>query len=101
MFEKRDTVHYVKLGVSFSSTNFQAQFDDDSVKNVNGFWPFIVYGAGVDVSIVENFRLMLDFTAFSIKSEIDFSKYQAVEKSYIIPLNLTASLLRANLVYRF
>lgn len=100
---------YIKLGISLSSTNFQAKFDDNTIKNVNGIWPFIVYGAGIDVSIVENFRLMLDFTAFSIKSEIDFSKYsnvnqngnQAVEKSYIIPLNLTASLLRANLVYRF
>lgn len=101
---------YVKLGISFSSTNFQTKFVDDSIKNVNGFWPFIVYGAGIDVSIVENFRLMLDYSAFSVDSEVDFNRYSSngatssgslIEKSYNIPLNLSASLLRANLIYRF
>jgi len=98
---------YVKVGLSFSSTNFQLKFKDGTTKNATGNWPFLTYGAGVDISMSENFRFMIDYTIFSSSAETYFNQYYSsqlgigVEKSYKLPIDLTSSFLRANLVYRF
>jgi hypothetical protein len=98
---------YVKVGLSFSSTNFQLKFKDGTTKNANGGWPFITYGGGVDISMYENFRFMIDYTMFSSSTDTYFNQYYSsqlgigVEKSYQIPIDLTSTFLRANLVYRF
>jgi hypothetical protein len=98
---------YVKVGLSFSSTNFQLKFKDGSTKNSTGGWPFLTYGAGFDISVFENFRFMIDYTMLSSSAEVYFYQYYSsesgsgVDKSFQLPIDLTSSFMRANLVYRF
>ena len=48
---------------------------------------------------------MIDYTMLTTSSEVLYTTYSdkgvGVDKNYTIPIDLTASFLRANLVYRF
>ena len=94
---------YLKAGLSFSSTNYQLNFKDKTSQNSSGNWPFLAFGGGIDFSLRENFRFMIDYTMLTTSSEVNYNEYSPtkLENSYNIPIDLTASFLRANLVYRF
>jgi hypothetical protein len=96
---------YIKVGISFSSSNFQFKLKDGSVKNSTGEYPFLTYGGGIDISVAENFRFMIDYTMFkNSSSEISFyqtNEANNVAKTYTLTSDANSSLMRANLVYRF
>ena len=94
---------YVKLSLSTSSSRFILQKSDDSKVISSGSFPSVGIGAGIDISIRDHVRAIIDYTQFSGSGSGYLSSSKAGASNVVnnIAFDSTYSFTRASLVYRF
>lgn len=94
---------YVKLSLSTSSSRFILQKSDDSKVISGGSLPSVGVGAGIDISIQDHIRAIIDYTQFSGSGSGYLSSSKAGASNVVnnIAFDSTYSFTRASLVYRF
>jgi len=94
---------YVKLSLSMSSSRFILQKSDDSKVINSGSFPSVGVGAGIDISIQDHIRAIIDYTQFSGSGSGYVSSSKSGSSNIInnIAFDSAYSFTRASLVYRF
>jgi hypothetical protein len=95
---------YVKLALSTSSSRFILQKNDDSKVISGGSFPSVGVGLGVDISIQDHVRAIIDYTQFSGSASGFLNSSNSTTQKVIV--NSTSydsaySFTRASLIYRF
>ena len=97
-------IPYVKLALSMSTSRFIVQKSDETKMINSGSYPSIGVGAGIDISIQDHLRAIIDYTQFSGSGDGFASSVKSTSSKVIInttSFDSTYSFTRASLIYKF
>ena len=95
---------YVKLSLSMSSSGFSIVGKNNYKGIFGGSFPSIGYGAGVDISIQDHLRAIIDYTQFSSSADGRSTSSSESSNTYFvnnIKFNSKYAFTRVSLVYKF
>lgn len=97
----KNYIPYVKLGISFGEFNYISEFKGAKKLNNIGSLPTFVYGFGLDISVMEHFRVMLDHSIFSNSIDGNTKLNYTDGSQREINANATINISRVNVVWKF
>lgn len=97
----KNFIPYVKLGISFGEFNYISEFKGAKKLNNIGSLPTFVYGLGLDISVMEHFRVILDHSIFNNSIDGNTMIYDTDGSQREIDVNATINISRVNLVWKF
>lgn len=92
---------YVKLGISFGNLSYMVKHETKNNIGSGNFMQFL-FGFGLDISIFEHYRIILDHTVLSDSSETDGIEIEnTLSKKIHVDAESMLNISRINLVWRF
>jgi len=99
----KNYIPYLKLGISFGEVNYITEFNDKSKMITTGYVPSFVFGGGIDISLIDHLRIVIDHSIIS--NSINGGKNEFNDESSGIKTIISGSsnlnISRLNLVWRF
>jgi hypothetical protein len=95
---------YVKLSLSTSASRFILQKNDNSKVVSSGSFPTVGFGGGIDISIQDHVRAIIDYTQFSGSGDAYFVSSKSDSTSTIrnsVAYDSKYAFTRVSLIYRF
>jgi len=95
---------YVKLSLSTSASRFILQKNDNSKVVSSGSFPTVGFGGGIDISIQDHVRAIIDYTQFSSSGDAYFVSSKSSGSSTIrnsVAYDSKYAFTRVSLIYRF
>jgi hypothetical protein len=95
---------YIKLSLSTSSSRFILHKDDDSKVISGGSLPSVGFGGGIDISIQDHIRAIIDYTQFSGSGDSYFISSTSTNSNTIrnnVSYDSKYSFMRTSLIYKF
>ncbi len=92
---------YLKLGLSFSSSKFIIETKNNKKYSSEGGFIAIIGGLGVDISISDHVRLMLDYSVTKDSGEDLYFINNYTNYRHSAKIDNTISMARLNAVWRF
>ena len=95
---------YVKLSLSTSTSRFILQKNDNSKVVNGGSFPSVGFGGGIDISIQDHVRAIIDYTEFSGSGDSFFLSSKSDQATNIrnnVSYDSKYAFTRVSLIYRF
>ncbi len=95
---------YVKLSLSTSTSRFILQKNDNSKIVSGGSFPSVGFGGGIDISIKDHIRAIIDYTKFSGSGDAFFLSSKSDQTTNIrnhVSYDSKYAFTRVSLIYRF
>lgn len=91
---------YLKLGISLAESKIINEYNENKKLSNQGSTPIIVFGGGIDISLYDHVRLVLDHSILNIKSDNEsYVSYNTFSAGSSNSININIS--RINLLWRF
>lgn len=91
---------YLKLGISLAESKIINEYNEGKKTSIQGDTPIIVFGGGIDISLYDHVRLVIDHSIFNIKSDsenyVTYTEYSSKSSN-----SITINISRINLLWRF
>lgn len=95
---------YVKLSLSTSTSRFILQKNDNSKIVSGGSFPSVGFGGGIDISIKDHIRAIIDYTEFTGSGDAFFLSSKSDQTTNIrnsVSYDSKYAFTRVSLIYRF
>jgi hypothetical protein len=94
---------YAKISFSTSSSRYILESKKNSTRTVHsGSFPTLGFGVGVDISIQDHLRAIIDYTQFSTSGDGEINNYENIlMMKNTLSFDSSFSFSRASLIYKF
>lgn len=97
----KNFIPYIKLGISFGEFNYISEFKNSRRLTTIGSLPTFVYGFGLDISVMEHLRIMIDHSIFNNSIDGNNKIFDGSQNTTELDASALVNISRLNLVWKF